>query len=156
MLKVWKGPELEGFDKGIVTLFVASNTVIDETIIIQQLINYDIHRIYLGAGRTAFPGFNSIKTFINYCIDNNVTVLIEVDLLKPLLISETNIIEEHIVTPIYTIRANSTDVTLKKNSLFKYDDYSNVIVFKHNQSAHTNLDNLHGMVFEADTVLIDI
>jgi hypothetical protein len=155
MFRVWKGPELEGFDKGIITLFVASDNIINESIIINQLELNNIQRVYLGAGRTPFPGFNNTRTFIDYCSNNSIKVIIEVDGIKSLLQAETDIIKEDIVVPIYTFRVQGSNNIVKDNSLFKYDDYNQVIVFKNSQSSYTDLDTLNGMVFEADTILID-
>jgi len=155
MFRVWKGPELEGFDKGISTLFVASDNIIDEAVIISQLQLNDVHRIYLGAGRTPFPGFNNTETFIDYCTNNSIKVIIEVDGIKSLSQAEIHIVKEDIVVPIYTFRVQGANNIVKDNSLFKYDDYNQVIVFKNNHSSYTNLDTLDGMMFEADTILID-
>ena len=155
MLKVWKGPELEGFDKGIVTLFVASDIVIDETIIINQLSLNNIRRIYLGAGRTPFSGFTDTKTFIDYCNNNSIKVVIEVNGAESLSSAEKDIIKENIVVPVYTFRVLGSDNIVKDNSLFKYDDYKQVIVFDNSSSSYTGLDTLNGMMFEADTILIN-
>lgn len=155
MFRVWKGPELEGFDKGITTLFVASDKLINETTIINQLEINDIHRIYLGAGRTPFPGFNNMKTFMDYCISYSIKVVIEVNAAMLLSQAETDIIKESVVIPVYVFRATECNNLIKDNSLFKYDDYNRVIVFKYSQSSYTDLATLDGMMFEADTILID-
>jgi hypothetical protein len=150
MLKIWKGPELEGFDKGVITLFVASDSIIDESIVIKELCSHNIQRVYLGAGRTQFIGFNNINNFINYCISNKISIVIEVDLLNELSEAENEIITFNNVITIFTVRKK-----LKPNYMFKFDNYNDVFVIKNTSVSSTNLNDLNGMLFDKDIILVD-
>lgn len=154
MLKIWKGPELEGFDKGVITLFVASDSIIDENIVIKELCSHNIQRVYLGAGRTQFIGFNDLDYFINKCSCNNISIAIEIDILKSISNAEKEIISltstSVKITPIFTIRKK-----LDLNYLFKFDNYEDVFVIKDTSIAITNLNNLNGMLFNKDVMLVD-
>ena len=55
MIRIWKGPEMEGTKVGIQTLFICSDVVIPIKYVISQLEqNRDVHRVYFGVGKYRF------------------------------------------------------------------------------------------------------
>lgn len=156
MVKIWHGPELEGFSLGVDTLFLAADVVVDEQLVIDLLDKYRLTRIYLGAGRTDFNGLLNFNKFINYCKDNDIEVVAEVNLYScNCYIQE--LIDEEYVCIIYTVRIiNDKYCFDRPNALFKYDDYNNVLVIRPEHTYITNLDNLDGMLYDCDETLYEL
>lgn len=153
LTKIWIGPELEGFDKGIPTMFIASDVKNRTSFILELLETWKIQRIYLGAGRTDFQGFDNNQLFLDECKNKNISVVIEVDLSS---INEniSYMINNEDVKVIYTVRNRTNKFPVKKeNTYLKYDDFTDVYVFDIKNSSQTSLNDLKGMTFEQDTVI---
>lgn len=61
--RIWKGPEMEGPETGVLTYFVESSTLNDETVEFLRnfiLSNSDCKRIYLGANTTDVVEFGNL------------------------------------------------------------------------------------------------
>lgn len=145
MLKIWKGPEMEGTKVGIITLFVCSDEVID----IKKLIglvqsNQDVRRIYFGAGKTRFEGATDWKALYDYCFMHSIEVVVEVssaeldkfielydNLVTNFIVSTYEMpftynnvqfkTDDNDVVKIYNVTAQTSLATLKENNLFDCD-----------------------------------
>ena len=135
MIRIWKGPEKEGFDLDEMTLFICSNEKLNLDNLIEIINNNnDIVKIYLGAGRQKFKGFTTQKDDIKfkaYCKSHNLKLTIETEFenLK-YLIDYLNYAE--IVLTIRTTYFKINDVKDIKLKLDDYDTariYDNVIYF---------------------------
>lgn len=152
MLKVWKGPEMEGALLGTITLFICSNTQLRYKDIQEFLVQGDISKVYLGAGRQDFLGFVSEADFIlfkKYCMDNSISVTIETtpDSL-PLLTDYLDFAEI-----IITIRNANIPVT--SNIVFKLDDYKTARLFDNHSYYDTDLSDVSNNRYSCDTVLYE-
>lgn len=150
MLKVWKGPEMEGALLGITTLFICSNMQLQYKDIQEFLVQDDISKVYLGAGRQDFLGFVSTEDFVlfkNYCINNNIAVTIETTPNSlPLLINCLDFAEI-----IITIRNANIPVT--SNIVFKLDDYKTARLFDNHNYYDTDLSDVNSNRYSCDTLL---
>ena len=150
MLKVWKGPEMEGASLGITTLFICSNTQLQYKDIQEFLVRDDISKVYLGAGRQDFLGFVSTEDFVlfkNYCINNSIAVTIETTPNSlPLLINFLDFAEI-----IITIR--NTDIPVTSNILLKLDDYKTARLFDNRSYYDTDLSDVSSNRYACDTLL---
>ena len=83
MLKIWKGPEMEGNSLNETTLFVCSDAKLKLNNLRKVIeSNPDVSKIYLGGGRAPFYGFTSTKDnslFKLYCKTHNLKLTIETE-----------------------------------------------------------------------------
>lgn len=156
MLKIWHGPELEGFSLGVDTLFLAADVIVDTQFIIDLLNKYGLTRIYLGAGRTDFNGLLDFDKFINYCKDNSIEVVAEVNIYSCNQHIQKLINEEYVCI-IYTVRIlDNLNCIHRTNALFKYDDYNkSVLVINPDHTYITDLDSLNGMLYDCDEIIYE-
>lgn len=150
MLRVWKGPEMEGNDIGVMTLFVCSDTEVAKKRIIECLHkNPDVRRVYFGAGRKPFVGVDDWSGLYDYLFQKSIDVVVEVDSsqLKDFIAEYDNLITTFIVV--------NYDMPFTYNNLqFKTDDLQSVKIFT--VSSRTMLDTLKdNNLFMCDTMLIE-
>lgn len=156
MLKIWIGPEMEGKDKGIETLFVQSDTLLDYNKLIQLLRENNVKRVYLGAGRTPYPGMQTDSgefIFINYCNQNNIRIVIETKPQHLYLLSNFYSSAEIIVSIFSSLLPNT--MKLIKGIDFKLDNYKDTIVFNADNKYHTSLDTLNGVTYDCDRIILE-
>lgn len=150
MLKIWKGPEMEGTKVGIMTLFVCSDEVID----IKKLLglvqsNQDVRRIYFGAGKTRFQGAIDWKALYDYCFMHSIEVVIEVGSAE---LDKFIKLYDNLVTNFIVVKY---EMPFTYNNIqFKTDD--NDVVKIYNASAQTSLVTLkENNLFDCDVMLIE-
>ena len=142
MLKIWKGKELEGQSKGVMTLFIMS----DELVPINTMWNIlyahpDIKRVYFGAGLTEFVGFDKLKfETIAMLRRRGITTAIEsTDTHK---LSEATNFSERIW------RAGTNYVTFPNDTLqIKFDNGNHVMCYKVSCAEITDLSTLKDNIF---------
>lgn len=150
MLKIWKGPEMEGTNIGMMTMFVCSDVVIPIKNIIGLLEeNKDIRRVYFGGGRHRFEGVDDWKTLYDYLFRNSIDVVIEV---------QYNELEEFIRrydSLVTTFICSAYDFPYTYNNLqFKTDNTKVVTVY--NAVARTSLETLkENNLFTCDVMLLE-
>ena len=153
MLKIWKGPEMEGTDIGTMTMFVCSDGATGE-IEIKKIIslleqNKDVRRVYFGAGKYRFFGVDDWKSLYDYLFRNSIDIIIEVqyDELEELI--------QKYDTLITTFICSSYNFPYTYNNLqFKTDNTKVVTVF--NAVARTSLETLKdNNLFTCDTMLLE-
>lgn len=150
MLKIWKGPEMEGTDIGMMTMFVCSDVEVSSKQIIGLLEqNRDVRRLYFGAGRTQFNGIDDWKGLYDYVFRKSINIIMEVPYDKLLdYISEYDTLST-------TFICSSYEFPYTFNNLqFKTDDTKVVTVY--NAVARTSLDTLkENNLFTCDIMLLE-
>jgi len=150
MLKIWKGPEMEGTNIGMMTMFVCSDKEVDIKTIISLLEqNKDVRRIYFGAGRTRFNGVDDWKGVYDYAFRNSIDIVIEVAFDEYL---DFITLYDSLVT---TFIFSAYDFPYTFNNLqFKTDDTKVVTVY--NAVARTSLETLkENNLFTCDIMLLE-
>jgi len=150
MIRIWKGPEMEGTKVGMMTLFVCSDTEVPiKTIISLIEQNKDIRRVYFGAGRKRFYGVDDYKGLYDYLFRNSIEIIIEVQY------NELRDFIEAYDTLITTFICSSYEFPYTYNNLqFKTDDLKVVTMF--NAVSQTSLDTLkNDNLFTCDTMLLE-
>lgn len=149
MIRIWKGPEMEGTNIGIMTLFVSSTVPVPvKTIICQLEQNRDVRRVYFGAGKHRFHGVDDWKCLYDYLFRNSIDIIIEAQYEElPLFIEKYD-------TLITTFICSSYDFPYTYNNMqFKTDN--NKVVTMFNAVARTSLDTLKdNNLFTCDIMLI--
>lgn len=150
MIRIWKGPEMEGTKVGIQTLFICSDVVIPIKYVISQLEqNRDVRRIYFGAGKHSFAGVDDWTSLYNYLFRRSIEIIVEVSFEELLTFIETydNLITTFIVA--------NYDMPYTYNNLqFKTDD--NKVVTMFNAVSQTSLQTLkENNLFTCDTMLYE-
>lgn len=150
VIKIWKGPEMEGTNIGMMTMFVCSDVNIPTKTVI-SLLEYhkDIRRVYFGGGRRRFEGVDDWKGLYDYLFRNSINVAIEtrydelLDFIK------------HYDSLITTFICSAYDFPYTYNNLqFKTDDTKVVTVY--NAVARTSLETLkENNLFTCDTMLLE-
>lgn len=150
MLKIWKGPEMEGTNIGMMTMFVCSDDLVPIKTIISLLEqNKDIRRIYFGGGRCKFYGVDDWKTLYDFLFRNSIDVAIEVQY------PDLPYFIEHYDSLVTTFICSAYDFPYTYNNLqFKTDDTKVVTVY--NAVARTSLETLkENNLFTCDTMLLE-
>lgn len=155
MLRIWKGKEVEGFEQGKETLFICSDRPLNYEFIKEIILNEQVNRIYLGAGRLRFPRFSTVTddlNFIEFCTRNNVQILIETE---PVYINDliNYLAYAHI---LLSIRLPFNFSTIKDINL-KLDDFKDVRVFDNKVFIDTNLQKLQasGLFEDTDEIIYE-
>lgn len=150
MLKIWKGPEMEGTDIGMMTMFVCSDVKVSSKQIIGLLEqNRDVRRLYFGAGRTRFNGIDDWKGLYDYVFRKSIDIIMEVPYNELLdYIAEYDTLST-------TFICSSYEFPYTFNNLqFKTDDTKVVTVY--NAVARTSLDTLkENNLFTCDVMLLE-
>ena len=150
MLKIWKGPEMEGTNIGTMTMFVCSDGLIPIKKIITLIAqNPDIRRVYFGGGRCRFYGVDDWKGLYDYLFRNSIDVVIEVQY------NELEYFIKRYDNLITTFICSAYNFPYTYNNLqFKTDDTKVVTVF--NAVARTSLETLkENNLFTCDTMLLE-
>jgi len=148
-MKVWIGPELEGVDKGKLTMFVKSEYPRTEYITDYLLDNSECKRLYLGAGRTDVKEFP--MALFDYCDDNNINVVVESTPAGIKYLPEQVLKSYYIVMRIEVPEAEQ----LTLGDYVKIDTFKNVRIIDFHSMIHTGLEDLYGDMFEADKIIYD-
>lgn len=152
MLKIWSGPEMEGVSLGERTLFICSTEKIDYSAVKNFVLESDISKVYLGAGRENFLGFtddNLVKEFRQDCIAKNASITIETtpenvpNILAYLPFCEVIIV---IRDPIISV-----DFNVK----LKLDDYKTARIFDNSKYYDTDLSDVSDQRYSCDTILYE-
>ena len=150
MLKIWKGPEMEGTKVGIMTLFVCSDTVTPVKKIISQIQqNPDIRRVYFGAGRYSFEGVDDFKGLYDFLFRQSIEIIIET---SPVQLNEFVAKYDTFITNFIVSRY---DMPYTFNNL-QYKTDNNKVVTIYNATSQTSLETLkENNLFTCDTMLIE-
>lgn len=150
MLKIWKGPEMEGTNIGMMTMFVCSDVVVPIKAIIKLLEeNKDIRRVYFGGGRHRFEGVDNWSNLYDYLFRNSIDVIIEVQY------NELNEFIRQYDSLVTTFICSAYDFPYTYNNLqFKTDNTKVVTVY--NAVARTSLETLkENNLFTCDVMLLE-
>lgn len=150
MIKIWKGPEMEGTKVGIQTLFVCADVIVPIKHVISQLEqNRDIRRVYFGAGKHKFVGVTDWTSLYDYLFKRSIEVVVEVSFenLRTFIDMYDNLITTFIVV--------NYDMPYTYNNLqFKTDD--NKVVTMFNAVSQTSLQTLkENNLFACDIMLYE-
>lgn len=147
--KIWIGPELEGYDKGTLTMFVKTKGIMPCSILSELERHPECKRLYLGAGRTDVIKFN--EYLIMRCVTLGIEVLVETS------VAGLKSIPEYVLEYANIILRMDIPIAEKlvRADCLKLDTGKNVYVVEIDEMKHTNLDELDGDTFSADTVIFD-
>jgi len=151
MIKIWKGPEMEGTKVGIMTLFVCADEVVNTRIIIQLLQeNQDVRRVYFGAGKHSFEGLTQWRELYDYLFVRSIEVVMEVGYMQ---LNQMIEMYDNLITTFIVVKY---DMPFTYNNLqFKTDNGKVVTVF--NASAQTSLETLkEDNLFTCDELLYEV
>lgn len=151
-MKVWKGKELEGVNKGVMTLFV-KDSQIDGNQISEFLVAHpECKRVYLGAGRLDIIEQERFDILDAYCCAKNINIIVECSL------NGFKLLPESIHTNAHEIIVRFMDEHLElldSCDVIKIDTGTNVYTVEMLNMIHTDLKTLQGDTFESDLVLYD-
>lgn len=146
--RVWKGPELEGFSKGIITLFV-EGVIVDGLEVCKYLNeNTDCKRVYLGAGGKGLTCISNTSDLITYCQRYNISIIVEL-IMGQLYLCNSDLLENsHVI-----LTCNGYESNLINE--FKTDDNKivNVYDLENGNIESTDLSTLHNGLYEVDELL---
>lgn len=155
MLKIWKGPEMEGFYLGEITLFVCS----DKKLNLDKLINIlsdnnDISKVYLGGGRQQFKGFETkgdANAFISYCKTRNIKLTIETE------VAYLNDLKDYLeyAEIIVTIRIEDFEIKNIHDIKLKLDDYKFVRIYDNWHYYTTDLSDVVDNKYSCDEMIYE-
>ena len=150
MLKIWKGPEMEGAKVGIPTLFVCSDKELQSRLVLQYVrSNVEVRRIYFGAGRTPFYGVSSWREIYDYAFTHSIELVVETrfDQLREFVAAYDSLITTFIIVDYGT-------PFIYNNLQFKTDDMK--VVKLYNATSQTSLDTLKkNNLFTCDVMLLE-
>lgn len=150
MIRMWKGPEMEGHKVGVLTLYVSADRIIDTKKIILMLEQHpSIRRLYLGAGRYSFQGVSSWSTLYDYLFAKGFEIVIEVgsQQLDEMIKKYDSLITTFIITRY--------EMPYTYNKL-QFKTENNEVVNMYNVTSQTSLETLKdGNLFMSDTLLLE-
>lgn len=165
-MKIWKGPEMEGPDKGAMTLFIKDEYPSGLYIIDMLDENPECTRLYLGAGRTDVIGLwptqpngsteeatNEFGKLIRHCNKKKIQVVMEVSLEGYAKVPDFVFEEcDQIIVRIQNKLLND----LRDSDCIKVDDEKNVRVISLGNMHKTTLDTLYDNIFtDVDIILFN-
>jgi len=152
-MKCWIGEELEGSDKGILTLFVSGITV-QSSIILRVIKDTECKRIYLGAGRLDFCEVLNSKLLIDYCRNNDTQLIVETSLsaLK-YSFQNTKLFED--ATQIIVRFDEDIINKIGEDDIIKIDTKTDVFLISKKNMINTDLQDLKCDMFITDKLVYD-
>lgn len=150
MIRIWKGPEMEGTKVGIMTMFVCADKEVDTKQIISLLQqNPDVRRVYFGAGKYSFEGITSWRDLYDYLFARSIEIVMEVSAQQLDVMIEKY---DNLITTFIVVRY---DMPFTYNNLqFKTDNNKMVTIY--NASSQTSLDTLkENNLFTCDVMLYE-
>jgi hypothetical protein len=151
-LKIWIGPELEGYEKGQLTLFVKGDRPHTNYVVSLLAEHRECKRIYLGSGRTDVVEFSD--NLLHYCYENGISVVVETSPpgIKniPCTYRELCRIIVRVDIPDYE------DVNYPGQTYLKLDTERVVRIIQSSEMIHTDLADLEGDMFKQDKFLFEI
>lgn len=156
MLRIWKGTEVEGFEQGKETLFICSDRPLNFEFVKKIILQEQVDRVYLGAGRLRFPRFEWAEgdfKFIDFCKKNHIQVIIETE---PVYINDLINYLDY-ATILLSIRLPYFNCNNIRNINLKLDDFSNVRIFGNDLYVDTNLKKLQtsGLFEDIDKIVYE-
>lgn len=153
-MRVWIGPEMEGKQKGVKTLFVCGRKI-NTAVITRLMKKHCPERLYLGAGRTNTKLTDTqLARIRQVCDQYNIAIIMEVsvdemnDLLKGL---NLNYIDQIIVRV-----ENRAFKRLRDWDVIKMDDMTSAVYTAEREDMEwTSLITLNDGLFEGDELLYD-
>lgn len=161
-MKIWKGPEMEGPNKDIMTLFVKDESLSGEAVIRYLKQNPDCKRVYLGAGRTdvkalwptndEYTANEEMCEMFRYCNEHDITTILETS------VQGIRECPENLWDQINEVVIRVHDDSLGNANLTDYiklDTNQSVYICKIQDMIHTDLKTLSKDVFSVDVVLFN-
>jgi hypothetical protein len=159
-MKLWKGKEMEGPDKGIMTLFVKDNYLGSEIVLSMLEESPECKRLYLGAGRNDIMGlwpsddktaYKGYKALLKYCKVNKVKIILECSL--PSIRKIPDIIWEESDQHIIRIEHIGL-LDVEVDDLIKLDYSNNVRMIEINHMIHTDTTELKDDIFPSADIIL--
>jgi hypothetical protein len=151
-MKIWKGVELEGEDKGVVTLFVKGITIECRRVVDILKMHTDCKRVYLGGGRTDVEEIFECAAMSSYCSANSIDIIVETSVVGLSKMPE-ELFDD--ATQIITRIDEAMFDKLSTTDLIKIDSGKDVHVIAKGNMIPTNLDTLNVDMFSTDVLIYD-
>lgn len=150
MIKIWKGPEMEGTKVGIMTLFVCADVEVPIKHIIKYLQEDEgIRRVYFGAGKHSFEGVDDFKGLYDYLFSRSIEIVMEV---SPTQLDDFVARYDTLITTFIVARY---DMPYTFNNL-QYKTDNNKVVTVFNAVSQTSLATLkENNLFTCDVMLME-
>ena len=145
--RAWIGPELEGYCKGAITLFIEAS-IFTWTEIYSIISKHKFTRLYLGAGGKNIIGIYNFMNLKQYCDIYNIQIVLEttVDNLANL----TDEIKEN-VELILTFR--DKNISVENVDFIKLENNQGLHIYPTNNNYYTSISTLNkGMYSEVRLV----
>jgi len=160
-MKIWKGLEMEGNEKGIMTLFVKDSHPCGEVVMKYLLESPECTRLYLGAGRTDVIGLfpedsedlakQELLDLFDYCREEKIKVIVESSLEN--LENMPEIIFDDCGQVIVRIQDKRL-LRLCDQDLIKLDDEKTVRICAREDMEFTSLKDLKDDLFTNTDVIL--
>jgi len=151
-MKIWKGLELEGSDKGFMTLFVGGTHVESKTIVDVLCSNKDVKRVYLGGGRIDVVTVSDVYLLSGYCLSEKISLVIE-STANGLKIMPKDLFEQ--VEQVIVRFDEALVDLLSETDIIKIDTGKSVFTMELVKMISTNLKNLNKDMFSTDVLIYD-
>ena len=146
--RAWIGPELEGYSKGVPTLFIEGISLHASEIISIYNKCENVKRIYLGAGGYGLRQLENYKQLLEFAKSNEIKVVME---LFDTQIDELPIDLLNCVELTYTITSDRTSLI----DYLKTDDGKIVYVYDLQNKEETDLSTLKDGLYDKDTLIYE-
>ena len=152
MIKIWKGKELEGVDKGVQTMFVSGSTIYCTKIIEFLEQHPDCKRVYLGGGRIDVEEIFDYNKLADYTSKKKIDIVLEcsyegLKTLPRILFDSTDKLIVRMYNELLGLLSSSDQV--------KVDTGKNVYIVEMGQMIHTDLNDLNKDMFASDVLVYD-
>lgn len=152
-MKIWKGTELEGVDKGVQTMFVSGSTLFGKTLLNFLPEHTDCKRLYLGGGRIDVEEFFQVDELIEYCDKHKIDVILETSFTGFVRHTDRELLEKADKC-IVRIDQKLFD-TLSSTDQIKIDSGKSVYTVELEKMIHTDLATLNKDMFASDVLIYD-
>lgn len=146
---------MEGKNLGVNTLFVSSNSKVPYNKLRNFLLDdsLSISKIYFGAGRQDFLGFDSDESFVkfkDFVRESNVSVTIETTL------ENFNNLKNYVDFCEVVLSIRNKNISIFSDIKLKIDDYQTARVFDNSICYDTDLSTVNEERYSCDKVLLNL
>jgi hypothetical protein len=153
MMKIWKGKELEGVDKGVQTMFVSGSTLFGNMLLSFLPNHTDCKRLYLGGGRVDVEECFHVDELMAYCDKHKIDVIMETSFMGFVKHTDRELLAK-VDKTIVRIDQKLFDM-LSSTDQLKIDSGKNVYTVELEKMIHTDLSTLNKDMFASDVLVYD-
>lgn len=149
-MKIWKGLEVEGEEKGFMTMFVSGYHLDSKEIIKVLQRNPDVKRLYLGGGRIDVSTVSDVFLLSGHCLTEHISLVVETTIRGIKDMPEELFDQAEQI--ILRIDGDTLDL-LSSTDVIKIDTGKDVYTMERDKMIHTSLKNLKEDMFTIDVLL---